>query len=372
MKRGRRPSINYWERGGGAYWTTYESEQIMLAKGPKDDPDGPTYAQAVEAFARVIRDKENKGTDFYAVSAVFNRYLEHLERQDAERGKRYAKQWQRAVRPFVDKFGAEGAYKIKPLHLTEIFTAHPHWGPGTRRQFSIAVGSAFKYAARQGYIPTDPLSGKVQKPEALFRGREFLLPDELIHLLLEGITHPDARRLFRFIYLTGCRPIEARHIKCENYRNGRFVLLANAPAGEYRHKTGRKTKKDRVIHVPPAMVDELAAVVLARPRGYVFQTRRGSLFRASTLAFHWCKGRDHPPAADYMREHHIDPDHVIPYSLRHTFLSRWVDTGRSVYIAAQLCGTSVTMIERCYGHPNEEMIGASYTAFLSEAMPGGR
>jgi hypothetical protein len=41
---------------------------------------------------------------------------------------------------------------------------------------------------------------------------------------------------------------------------------------------------------------------------------------------------------------------VILYGFRHSYITGWLKTGRSIKIVADLCGTSVKMIEKHYSH----------------------
>jgi hypothetical protein len=49
----RTPQIRYFE-SRQAYYTQYQGRQHLLAVGPKDEPDGPTYQKAVQRFACVM------------------------------------------------------------------------------------------------------------------------------------------------------------------------------------------------------------------------------------------------------------------------------------------------------------------------------
>jgi len=44
----------------------------------------------------------------------------------------------------------------------------------------------------------------------------------------------------------------------------------------------------------------------------------------------------------------------IPYSFRHTFAFRWLRAGKPIAALAAVLGTSVTLIERTYGHMGEQ------------------
>jgi hypothetical protein len=47
----RCPSIRYFH-SRKAYYTQYQGKQHLLAAGPKDEPDGPTYYTAIGAWDR--------------------------------------------------------------------------------------------------------------------------------------------------------------------------------------------------------------------------------------------------------------------------------------------------------------------------------
>ena len=56
------PQINYFESRQG-YYTQYKKRQRLLAKGPKDEPDGPTYQAAVKKFAQRMIDDHSKARE---------------------------------------------------------------------------------------------------------------------------------------------------------------------------------------------------------------------------------------------------------------------------------------------------------------------
>jgi hypothetical protein len=47
------PQVRYFESRHG-YDTQYQKRQRLLAKGPKDEPDGFTYQAAVKRFAEIV------------------------------------------------------------------------------------------------------------------------------------------------------------------------------------------------------------------------------------------------------------------------------------------------------------------------------
>ena len=49
-----------------------------------------------------------------------------------------------------------------------------------------------------------------------------------------------------------------------------------------------------------------------------------------------------------------DPNKVVPHTLRHTCASWLLDQGKSPWQVGQYLGMTAQMVERTYGHPNEE------------------
>ena len=46
---------------------------------------------------------------------------------------------------------------------------------------------------------------------------------------------------------------------------------------------------------------------------------------------------------------------IVPYSLRHFMITQRIMAGLSLRQVADICGTSVSMIEKTYWHLNDEM-----------------
>jgi site-specific recombinase XerD len=90
------------------------------------------------------------------------------------------------------------------------------------------------------------------------------------------------------------------------------------------------------------------------PTGPLFRSPRGRAWLPPNLARTWQLVLSKKAVQDYLSSNGINPATVQPYNYRHTWLSNWVDDGRSLAIAAELCGTSANMIERVYGHPDAD------------------
>lgn len=53
VRHASHPQINYFERRQG-YYKQFHKRQRLLAKGPKDEPNGPTSQAAVTKFAEIM------------------------------------------------------------------------------------------------------------------------------------------------------------------------------------------------------------------------------------------------------------------------------------------------------------------------------
>ena len=49
----RKSGMHYWESRGG-YYTTHKGRQVLLATGPKDGPEGPTWATAMSRYKEIV------------------------------------------------------------------------------------------------------------------------------------------------------------------------------------------------------------------------------------------------------------------------------------------------------------------------------
>jgi integrase len=368
VARGKKPSVRYWaSRGGYCCWI--DGTQHLLAKGPKDDPTGPTYLDALERFRKLLAMEADKGTDNYLVSSLLNQYRAHLK---ATRKSDVPGIFEVMARGFAEELGSKRVCELKPHDVEEWLSRQDRWNPTSKAHAGTLILAAVSWARRKGFIQNDPLAGRVDLPQPILRGREASMSDELMDLLIaEAYANKMRSREFgdflRFLRLTGARPGELRHAQAFNYAKGRLVFRWNATRG-YVHKTAKKTQRDRVIYLTPELQAYVEEQIRLRPDGHIFQTPRGTPWSPTSVGNKWRWLMKRPKVVAYCREHGIEPDSLKPYFFRHSFLSRWVEEGGDIYIAAQLCGTSVKMVEKRYGHPNVDKLHERYLAFVAAKL----
>ena len=369
----RTPSIKYYE-SRSAYYTKYRGKQHLLAAGDKDEPDGPTYQAAVKRFALVMHaDQTVRAEDDCIVSAVIARYYHFLEREQRTSTLHLARTM---LDPAITHFGHLKTKELKPIVVTDWLAKmgdeklrkakgrKKPWNQSTRNTAVCVLCRAFNWAKEQGLVTRNPVAG-LAKPEKLVRGKEVLLPEALEDLLIET-ANPELAKFLRVLRGTGARPGEIIHADCKHYRpeSSALVFPWQPTPGEYRWKCGRKTKWDRVIYLTPELNELVKAEVKARSGdGRIFRTVRGRHYNNNNLTNIIIKLAANKKVRSWCRENGFDAEKIMAYGFRHSYITRMLKAACPIKLLADLCGTSVAMIEETYSHAHDDH-GAMRRLFL--------
>lgn len=122
--------------------------------------------------------------------------------------------------------------ELKPYHVVEWVDAHPAWGDTYKRGAIMAVQRACNWAGELGYIEDSPIK-RIKKPAARRRDNP-MSPDDfqaVLGFLAEG---DPFRELLVFVWNTGVRPQEARHIEARHvqFDRERIVIPAEEAKGK--------------------------------------------------------------------------------------------------------------------------------------------
>ena len=359
----------YKSRNG--YYCEWNGRQYLLAKGPKDEPNGPTYLEALEVFKGLMQ-KGNieKGGDGNQLQDIFDEYIE-----------RYAKvKMRRAgvdfiltmLRPFQQKYGAVKVSELTHSMLEKFIaeqrkprrrmvpTTLPHlrkknileqervtsWGDATVLHFLEALNMVFNWAKsrKPPLVESNPVEG-FEKPRGRSASRErYLEPDELQRVMAFPHRYRAMRNLIIALEATGARPGELINAKTTDWndRDGAIVYFKDdrRREDEFQHKTAGY--KDRVIIFPEGQALDLVRELVrsAKPGSYIFPSPHGKKYLISSVGNYF----------RHVLRPRLNMPHLTPYSFRHTFATRWLLVNPDIYTLAEQLGNTPTTIERHYAH----------------------
>lgn len=156
---------------------------------------------------------------------------------------------------------------LKPYHIMEWVDSKSTWGNTYKRGAIVAVQRLCNWACEMGYIENTPIR-KVKKPQV--DRREIYMKPEDYEQILATVGHNDPFRDFLiFVWLTGCRPQEARHIEPRHIdlENRRVIF----PAEESK---GKRAK--RIIYLQDGAFEILKRLIVDESSGgKVFLNSKG-------------------------------------------------------------------------------------------------
>lgn len=232
---------------------------------------------------------------------------------------------------------------LKPYHVIEWVDSHATWGDTYKRGAIVAVQRVFNWAEELGYIESTPIK-KIKKPQA--KRREIFMTqadyEEIFNIL-----HADDpfRDLLVFVWQTGCRPQEARHIERRHVEieHERIVF----PAEESK---GKRTK--RIIYVQGEALDILKRLLACESgEGKLFKNTRGDAWTKYSIC-----NRFHRLSKRLGKR-------MYCYAARHGFGTRKIIQGHDHLTVAAIMGhTDGSMLAKIYSHIDQD------TAHLKRAL----
>jgi integrase len=339
----RKASVRYWA-GRGGYCCHFQGSQILLAKGPDDAPDGPTYAAARAKFNALVFGGPAAAT----LSDLAERFLRwaRLHRSEGTVAIREAH-----LNSVCARFGDRAVAALTSLEIQEWLDGEQRrgrWGASTVRLVSVSLRTALSWGAKGGLIPLHPFVKGELPPEGS-RGEEYALTPERIAIVLGACKGP-TRQLLQALADTGARPGELCAAEARHYDPvlRALVFPANPWAGK-QHKTARRTGKPRIVYLSGPTVATVERLVSLYPTGPLFRTARGA-YKGPNRGQR--RGFDQTSLGAIFRwlRHKTGVVPLCAYSFRHSFAVRWLRARKPVEALAEVLGTSVLMIQRHYGH----------------------
>lgn len=194
----------------------------------------------------------------------------------------------------------------------------------------------------------------------------WLQPEEQVKII-ENVAEGD-RPIITFLMLQGCRPGEARALKCKNVnlRDLTITISASFSREVYREKRKGRGAKPVVIPIHPEMVKYLKERVSNNlPEAFVFcDPKTGGPYTENALRRIWDSVKARIGISKPLR---------LYDATRHSFASQLVNMGSTLYKVSKLMGHSSTKTTERYAHPSIESLrtdlerlSLTVTKFLSD------
>ena len=231
---------------------------------------------------------------------------------------------------FCETLGTKPAGELTAQHIGGWLMGRRTLSATTKAMTLRSISAMLGWAEKHDLL-TRNVARKVTKPKSRSRSSEALISADVHGRLMAGAS-VDFRLVLRVLYGTGCRPSEVCRMTAENFNAGaKCVILAE-------HKSDH-TGKNRVIFLPPELVDMLAIQVTRYGTGNLFRSYKGDPWtqRSVTEAM----GR-------LQRKIGVK---AIAYGYRHTYATDALAGGvPDATVAALLGHTSTAMLHKHYSH----------------------
>lgn len=249
--------------------------------------------------------------------------------------KSYASLWNNHARSI---FGPLVCSHVTPEHGDELVAALKEKGlaPATINKTLVVVSAVMEWAAIRGYVRANPIR-QVKKPSATPERPGRALSIAEIEAL-RGELDLRGQTIVSLIAYGGLRPSELRKMPAENARGG--VLRVTKEIAKYRTPPRR-------VDLPEPVAEEIESWLVSTGSEWLLPAARGG----PTSANNWrlWQRRHFAPAAERAGQ-----EGLIPYDLRHSFVSHLIQAGMSILEVARVAGHKPTMTLETYGHLIED------------------
>ncbi|OAI46881.1 hypothetical protein AYO44_10520 [Planctomycetaceae bacterium SCGC AG-212-F19] len=298
----------------------------LLIGGPEEE------AKAIEIWHQMMaRGKVDENQDDNLIKVLADEYLAHKANDvepDTLRNKVIF------LQSFADAFPDLTVKQLKPFHVTKWLGSNPTWkSDSTKWTAHVCLDAVLNWAWKTNLITRNPIRG-MRKPRLGSRGAEAEITLEQHKELLNAVPW-DVAQVLIALEQTACRPKEVFQVEARNvdFRHRLWTLD--------KHKTARKTGRNKIVTLTDTMLALCQKLCLKHPDGPIFRTRQGQPW--TTIAF--CH------RMDYWAKKLKLKGKPTAYYYRHTFTTTGLEKGISdTLVAAALGHANTTMLHKNYSH----------------------
>jgi integrase len=272
------------------------------------------------------------------------------------------------ITPFSEKCGSIIVRNLRPQHVTDWLTLmreprwnerlkrYDKWGETMAKMARNVLRRVFKWAeVEAGLISRNPLG--VAKHEKKRRRRPAKTRVAILDSEYELLSDRAKRRskgdfysLLIFLYRTGARPAEMYGAKASEWNEEKRAFVIRAvPEERGRYKLAY-LGEDRTLFIPDDLVMLAKELMTKYPEGPIFRTESGRPWSNQTICARFISiKRAANRAAEKMGLPQVRKA-VTAYSLRHAYVTRWIEQDRPVWKLCELLNTSEAMLRQHYSH----------------------
>lgn len=320
-------------------WTWFveaeNGKQIRLGRDPRFDapPKEPPKEPPPDIQRQYLKvmQREEEPED-RRISFCIHEYMESLDA--------CTETTRRRARNFLDRFlkevGDPKVSKLRPHHANE-FVKGKGWKPNTVRAALQTINACLNHGVREGWIPVNPLRGKIKLPKT--QRRELRLSTDDRQKLIDAATGPFKDFLIALGEM-GARPGELFAARVENCDLEKGVLKVS---NKTRNKTGREF---RPIVLTGRMIELCRSQIGDRTEGFLFRNSFGGQWKKSAVRNRMVK---------MCEQLGIDR---VPYEFRHRWASDAINVKgiNPAIVALNMGHTDLKMLMQTYLHSDAEAI----------------
>ena len=310
-----RPSKPFFRKQTKSWYCSIKGRQISLGKDRE---------AAHKKFHTLMADQSLLSAEITTIYELSQTYLDWCEKN---RKKGTYDLHLRYLKSFIGAIGKQmRPAQLKVHHVTKW---HESLGVGSTTQNDAVkiVQRLLNWSVEQDYISANPVRG-MKRPKRMRRDI-FYTHDQWKQIMSHA--NGPLVDLLDFLYMTGCRPQEARCIEARHVNGDLIIFPIDESKGE---------QESRVIYMIPkakAIVDRLAK---ENPTGVVFRNSKGTPWTKNSIK---CRLTRITKKVGFR---------VIAYGARHSWATNaLVDGGVDPISVAHLMGhRDTTMVSRVYSH----------------------
>jgi integrase len=294
----------------------HEAWAVMLAAEQRRDAKDPTFTELARLFLADSRGRVERGELSIDTHSNYVWYIDS----------------------FTARHPALAVSEMEPHYVTDWLAANPTWGSSARRHAIGSIKRVLNWGRRERRILSNPIEDVARPSQP--RRSSLVGDDDHRTLVMAAGGQPFSGKIdrqFRLVLIAirhcGGRPQDVARARVEWV--DKDVSKWTLPE----HKTKRHTERPRVVYLSPCLQTITRILMAGRESGSLFRGRRGAVTTNAISC------RIKRLKADL----EIDPK-IVFYSYRHTYITQALERGVDVATVAELTGTSISMIQKHYGH----------------------